>query len=353
MSVPSDRFGRAAGRVNLDLLRQKLVVIVGVGTVGSQVAWLLANSGIGGFRFIDGDKLEESNLARHALPSAFVGMNKAEALKLYMMGEVNNIYAEAERTYIDASISDDAVDEFFLDGNHVVDLVIAATDNREAQRRIGQRTLALDVLAVFPALDRRGGGEVFVQWGSEYPCFMCWDGFRPETAAPRAVSALNVDALTVIQDTVELAIGLLDEASEYSRLLRPQPDDPQPPQLFVRRRFASLEPRRVPWRSDCPSCAVGPAPHVVATEATHEDDTLLRLRTEVQRTLAWTLGALAILMIVGFIIINTRIHEETALGLVSVVVIIVNLWILYVNTSDLMTAWRRYRSALRRQANDR
>ena len=115
MSVPPEQFARAQGRVDVALLADKLVVIAGVGTVGSQIAQELANSGVSHLRLIDGDHLEEGNLIRHALPRQYIAMNKAEAMVLYLSNEVPTLRPEALPQYIDSSLSDDNLDDLLKD----------------------------------------------------------------------------------------------------------------------------------------------------------------------------------------------------------------------------------------------
>ncbi|MGH2911848.1 MAG: ThiF family adenylyltransferase [Solirubrobacteraceae bacterium] len=255
MAVPPEQFARVSGRLNISLLATKLVMIAGVGTVGSQIARELANGGVGRLRMVDGDVLEESNLVRHALTRQYLGTNKAEAMTLYLADEVPTLRAEALPRYIDSSLSDGGLDKLLVDA----DLIIAATDDRDAQRRIARRALALDIPAVVPALYGDNGGEVFVQRSSRNSCFFCWDGFRPTDERLRGVTALNADTLAVLQLAVHLSFGVLDRASVYAGLFAVSRDDPRPRQLFIQRRLAALEIAPMRRRSECPACGVGPA----------------------------------------------------------------------------------------------
>lgn len=254
MSVPPEQFARIAGRVNLELLHTKQVVLVGVGTVGSQIAEELANSGVGHLRLIDGDTLETVNLVRHVLAQRFVGMNKAEGMTLHLSEEISTLQVDALPRYVNGDMSDDDLDSL-LEG---ADLIVAATDDREAQRRIGRRALALDVPAMFPALYGDDGGEVVVQRSPRLPCFLCWDGFRTDNERLRGVTALNADTLALIQLAVRLCLGILDGDSPYARLFVPSVQDRRPRQLFVQNEFG-LAIRPLERRPNCPSCAVGPA----------------------------------------------------------------------------------------------
>jgi tRNA A37 threonylcarbamoyladenosine dehydratase len=111
MAVPPEQAARIGGRVNLELLATQLVVVVGVGTVGSQVALELANVRVG-LRLIDHDRLKAENLPRYALKDRrYLHMNKAEAMTLYLADVIGTTKPEAVPLAIDDSLSDYEVDE--------------------------------------------------------------------------------------------------------------------------------------------------------------------------------------------------------------------------------------------------
>lgn len=58
-------------------LRGRSVILFGVGALGSQLGMLLARSGIGELRLVDGQLLRPGDIVRHAVPRWFVGRNKA------------------------------------------------------------------------------------------------------------------------------------------------------------------------------------------------------------------------------------------------------------------------------------
>jgi molybdopterin/thiamine biosynthesis adenylyltransferase len=356
ITIPPE-FARIADSVNVPLLATQLVVIIGVGTVGSQIALLLANSGVGDLRLIDGDKLEESNLIRHALLSRHIGMNKAEALVVHLTEERSTLRAEALPRDIDDTLSDRELDELLGDA----DLIVAATDKRDVQRRLGRRALALDIPAIFPALYGSEGGEVFVQLDASSPCFLCWDDFRPEGESPRGVTALNADTLGLLGLAVQLIIGMLDEDSEHASLLAERPGDESLPQLFVRNRFA-LRIGPVDRRANCPSCAVGPSPLVVTptpasistprvgsvpsqTSRNTPNSDIEGLRRQAWDTLVLELKLIAVLILISAVIIAAHIRQATAVGFVLSLGLLGCFIVLCMNTADCMSAWREYRLA--------
>jgi molybdopterin/thiamine biosynthesis adenylyltransferase len=255
MSQRSDYFARVAGRVNLEALSDAFVLVVGVGAVGSVMARELgAGSGVGHLLLVDGDRLEPSNLARHALDETHLWANKAEGTAA-LLQSVPGLDVGAVNRHIDASFSDRELDGLLAPA----DLIVVATDSRLVQRRVSERALALDIPAVVPGLYADGGGEVFVQLGPGQPCFLCWDDFRQPQDEVRGARAMSADCLAVIQEAVYLSLGLLDTTSAEARDLAPSAADPRPRQLFVIRPASSL--MRVPLnrRPGCSMCAVGPS----------------------------------------------------------------------------------------------
>jgi molybdopterin/thiamine biosynthesis adenylyltransferase len=254
MSAP-DYFARIRGSVDFPLLQTKRVVIVGVGMVGSPIAEELAKSGIGHLRLIDHDILEKPNLSRHVLTDEYLGWNKAEGLTVYLAQHVEGLQIEAVPRKIDKSVSDNLLDQWFADA----DLIIAATDDHETQRRVGRRALVHGRPSVFPALYVEGGGEVIVQLDDQLPCFSCWDEFRPPDAPLRGAQALSFTALPIIYTSLRICLGLLDPAAPDRDMMRAGPSRP-PYQTFGLNRFGTLLSGHLTRRPNCPSCAVGPPP---------------------------------------------------------------------------------------------
>lgn len=68
-------------------LAEKQVLLIGCGSLGADIASLLAKAGIGHFVFIDGDTLEWDNVGRHLLGGRnFLAQRKDESLRKHLMG---------------------------------------------------------------------------------------------------------------------------------------------------------------------------------------------------------------------------------------------------------------------------
>jgi hypothetical protein len=72
-----------AGR-DITRLAAYSVVVFGTGAIGSHLALLLAEAGVGSITLIDKDRLRPGNVVRHAAPVRWVGYLKTEAMKAVM-----------------------------------------------------------------------------------------------------------------------------------------------------------------------------------------------------------------------------------------------------------------------------
>lgn len=103
-------------------LRQKTVLIVGVGGVGSHAAEALARMGIGRLILVDFDDLALSNSNRHVQSlSMRVGQNKAQAMKDHIL----SVLPEAKIDVLPLRYCLETETEIF---SHPIDVVIDAID---------------------------------------------------------------------------------------------------------------------------------------------------------------------------------------------------------------------------------
>ena len=89
------------GAAGFDALRRAFVVVVGLGGVGSHAALSLVRSGIGRLRIIDCDKVDASNLNRHALAMPRdVGEMKSEVVKRYLNQVLDDVEIDAVSDFV-------------------------------------------------------------------------------------------------------------------------------------------------------------------------------------------------------------------------------------------------------------
>lgn len=93
-----------------DKLREAHVAIAGLGGLGSNIAVMLARSGVGHLRMIDFDVVDFTNLNRQAYCISHVGKNKTDALKEILM-EINP-YLDYE--FINERVTTNNINQLFM-----------------------------------------------------------------------------------------------------------------------------------------------------------------------------------------------------------------------------------------------
>lgn len=173
-----NRWERLDGVVDVEELRAKHVLVVGLGSGGSTVALELAKAGVGRLTLIDPDVLETPNLVRHECDARYLGCGKAAAV--------------AELVYFrnpDAEVEVVRADVFSLGARlaglvAAADLVAGCTDGEAPKHLLNRLALATGVPAVFGGVYERGaGGEVIrCAGGPDDPCYACVTSVLKEAA---------------------------------------------------------------------------------------------------------------------------------------------------------------------------
>lgn len=170
--IPSkdDLYSRSKGILEVNILESKRVMIVGLGSFGSQIAIELAKAGVGNFSLFDFDRVELHNLARHTCTIKDLGRMKTDAIYDAIVGK--NPYAYVEKFPID--INDDL--QLLNDEISKADIVICATDNNKSRFNISEALVKQQKLGIFGrAVTRAEGGDVF-RYTPGGPCYCCLIG---------------------------------------------------------------------------------------------------------------------------------------------------------------------------------
>lgn len=114
-------------------LADKHVVLIGVGSLGSQMAMQLARAGVGRLTLIDPDILNAENLGRHVLGIDDLGRGKVDAMRDRLMRDVPTVDVVAIPLYVELPTSDKALQS--------ADLVVVTTADWHSELWVWRRKL--------------------------------------------------------------------------------------------------------------------------------------------------------------------------------------------------------------------
>ena len=170
--IPSKEniFSRSKGILEVGALKDKKVVIIGLGSFGSQIAIELAKAGVGNFSLMDFDRVELHNLSRHTATVRDLGRLKTNVIEEAIHGK--NPYAVVRKYPVD--INKDL--ELLHSEIETADLVICATDNNTSRFNISKALVDKAKVGIFGrAITRAEGGDVF-RYRPDGPCYCCLIG---------------------------------------------------------------------------------------------------------------------------------------------------------------------------------
>lgn len=166
----SELYSRNKGILEVNILENKRVMIVGLGSFGSQIAIELAKAGVGQFALFDFDRVELHNLARHTSTVNDLGRLKTDVIYDAIKGK--NPYAIIEKFPININ------DDISLLNEEIAksDLVICATDNNSSRFNVSEALEKKQKIGIFGrAVTRAEGGDVF-RYIPGGPCYCCLIG---------------------------------------------------------------------------------------------------------------------------------------------------------------------------------
>src|SRR5690625_5240818 len=156
------------GETGQQLLRDKHVLIVGLGTLGTQSSEALTRAGVGKLTIVDRDYIEWSNLQRQYLYTEEDALNrtpKAIAAKR-MLRQINS------EVVIDAQIIDVTPEELDMLVHSGIDLILDATDNFATRMMINDISQKQNVPWIYGSCVGSYGMSVTIIPGKT-PCLQC------------------------------------------------------------------------------------------------------------------------------------------------------------------------------------
>ena len=170
--IPSkdDLYSRNKGLLEIGVLEKKRVMVVGLGSFGSQISIELAKAGVGQFSLWDFDRVELHNLARHTCTTKDLGRLKTDAILDAVQGK--NPYAIIDKFPLDINDNLDLMESEIEKS----DLVICATDNNQSRMNLSKALLRHGKVCIFGrAVTRAEGGDVF-RYKPGGACYCCLIG---------------------------------------------------------------------------------------------------------------------------------------------------------------------------------
>lgn len=163
-------YSRSKGILEVDILRDKIIAIIGLGCFGSHIAVEMAKAGIVEFRLFDFDRVELHNLSRHTATVHDLGRLKTDVIEESILGK--NPYAKIYKYPIDVNRHIDTMSDIA----RRCDLIICATDNNRSRFLLAQICNEQDKMCIYGRANTRAeGGDVFIQRKGD-ACYCCLIG---------------------------------------------------------------------------------------------------------------------------------------------------------------------------------
>jgi len=183
--VRSAIFSRIGGLFETEVLANKRVLIIGLGSVGSHIAIELAKSGIMKFCLIDHDRLEVANVVRHVAGLPHVGRYKTKATAQLI--KEKDPYAEIQTR--EEKVSWENIDEL-LKLIQEADIIVCVPDDRTPKLIINRLCVQEKKPCVFAGAFRRAyGGQIIIFRPGASLCYQCFCMLLPEEAADEEISS--------------------------------------------------------------------------------------------------------------------------------------------------------------------
>lgn len=275
--MKTDIFSRVRGIFNTDVLLNKKIAVVGLGSVGSVVSLELAKSGVSNFILIDPDTFEINNVCRHIGDIEDIGRFKTQVVKerIIKRNPSANIQTiEKDLLQIEENVLKEALDSGYL--------IIAATDSKEANFYLNELSLELKIPLLWIGLyERASWGHIIYSIPGKTPCLACsvplvseiiekvipkeerivdYSAVQDVTKV-KAEPGLGMDVAFVTLAGAKIALSLLlrdSETSSFSKFLPPEKT-----MLIVANGpgsiFPDTKPLTISWvktevREDCDFC---------------------------------------------------------------------------------------------------
>jgi len=196
---------RRSSLLETNVLKDKTVLLVGVGTGGGHAAVELAKCGVGRFDLIDADRLTVGNVVRHPGGLSQVGRLKVNVMRDMILDK----NPDAQVTIHPFEVTSHNV-ETIRPLIARADVVICGTDNRPSKLLINRLCIEENKTALYGGAFRRAyGGQVLRVRPKTSPCHECFVAAMPEESTDEEISSQQAaDAVAYSDRPVAVEPGL-------------------------------------------------------------------------------------------------------------------------------------------------
>lgn len=236
---------RPIGEKGQEMLKQKHVLIVGVGALGSALAEALARAGVGKLTLVDRDYVEWSNLQRQQLyteqdaeeklPKAIAAQNRLQAI---------NSSIEVKGYVFDA------FSEPFAELLKDVDVILDATDNSDVRYLINDLSQKYCIPWIYGSCVG-SYGATYTIFPGKTPCLRCLQKVITNTG-------LTCDTVGIISPAVQITAAY--QVAEALKILVGDEEALRKTYLFFdvwKNQHYEINVEKM-WDEDCPSCGMHP-----------------------------------------------------------------------------------------------
>jgi molybdopterin/thiamine biosynthesis adenylyltransferase len=176
---------RRSSLLETNVLKDKTVLCVGLGTGGGHAAIELAKCGVGRFDLIDHDRLTVGNVVRNPGGISQVGRFKVKVIRDLV--HEKNPHAQVAIHPLEVKVENlDTIRALVARA----DVVICGTDNRPSKLLINKLCIEENVVAVYGGAFRRAyGGQVLRVRPKTSPCHECFVAAMPEESTDVEISS--------------------------------------------------------------------------------------------------------------------------------------------------------------------
>jgi molybdopterin/thiamine biosynthesis adenylyltransferase len=215
IELDEEIFSRVRGLYETDVLRDKRVLIVGVGSGGSAIALELAKAGVGNFVLVDHQRLEVANIVRHACGFSDLGRFKTKAVRDQILEK--NPRAQVETFEIECGWN-------WLPNLKALmeraNLVFCCTDNRPSKIIVNLASVSTKRVCVYGGtFNRAYGGHALRVIPGQTMCYQCFIDLLPEKAEDQEI-ATEEQANRIAYDDRQVPVepGLANDIAPMSNM---------------------------------------------------------------------------------------------------------------------------------------